>query len=987
MRRNLLIFLFAITLISACQRGDRGTHPDGSIKFRFEYNDPYTKGATQVDENEISDINILIYDTEGKLAHSLYAERPEGEVSVGIFTGRGYTVYSIANQGDFTSLEDIATESGLNALYATFSTPEDLINGDGTIPMSGKIDTRIYEDGDAATLKLTRMLSKFRVTLDKSDLDTEIETFDIIKVRLRNLNTKVGYFYNSKATSAEDVLSEGESREVDDLTNIFSTGIDFYLPENMQGDLLPDNTDQKSHIPPEDYMGLCTYIEFTVKYRSDKAYDNDLIYRYYLHDGRFLDNFDVARNTMYTCTTTFTGSGINEVGWRIDASSLKKFVTSITVTPSSHTFLSLNQTKQFSANVLPTDAETNSVTWSSSNTSVATVDNNGLVTSVGDGTCSIIASANDDSGVSGSASVTVDSYTYPESVTISPTSAELYIGENIQLTATVLPENANNKGVTWSSDDANIATVDNSGMVTAIGEGECKITATTIDKGLTSTIPVTVKGKSFSIDEIPILYPNYNTPYTVTHSAAPAGTPEYTLEKISGEDCLTLSGATLTATYNGTSAGGEVAKYKLKSTFNGIEVTEDISVSLGSISAEFPSTMVVGIPKTGKISSKSPSDVAISWISSDETVATTDNNGKITPLKEGSVTITAKTITGAHHSGEISIINPTLSAPSQLTVHEGETKAIELTVTPAEGGDYIEWSVTSGGFYASVDNSGNLTGISQTSGYDVTIRATYTLNTDIYAEISVKVLPALTLSISGEKMLNTNISTSSVEGYPTSRSLSVTTSYSDPVEWCIYNSAEEPITGTDLFDISASHILTAKNGASGVYYIQAKCGEYYSEKVKVDVYLYLEYTLSASFNSFDKAKDEITGDYEIFTQWSDPSWSILSTNSDWLHNFTLDPLYKILKIDDGFGYGFLSGTDNERELASSMNPFFFYYNNVSEPYPENNIGEHISPSSTLKTLTGSATSSGLEGIAISVDGVGSFYIRQSGVWGEIETNW
>lgn len=79
------------------------------------------------------------------------------------------------------------------------------------------------------------------------------------------------------------------------------------------------------------------------------------------------------------------------------------------------------------------------------------------------------------------------------SVSLDKTSLELTEGETAQLTATVTPEGATNKNVTWSTSDASIATVDANGLVTAVSAGTATITVTTVDGGKTDTCTVTVR--------------------------------------------------------------------------------------------------------------------------------------------------------------------------------------------------------------------------------------------------------------------------------------------------------------------------------------------------------------------------------------------------------------------------------------------------------------------------------------------------------------
>ena len=822
MIKTILIFLTLLSVLSSCQNEKRSESPTKLIKFKLVHHDPHTKGEPEeLGETDICDINIFLYNAHGMLSHSYYSDNLPDNITMSINNNSDFSIYAIANCGDLTDSKSVINEQSICSLQAHFDSPSSLSNFKKGIPMSAKIPLHQYQDGDVVQLELSRLLSKFRVKVDKTNLDPSVKTFDITQVRLRNINKAVDYFQDSKATSAESIIPIGESRKGSDILPIYTSGLDFYIPENMQGDLLPENTDQRSHIPPDEYKDLCTYIEFTVKYLSDKMYDEDLIYRYYLHDGRLLDNFDILRNTMYTCTTTFTGEGINEDSWRIDTSSLKKLVTSIKILPDNLTFTELGKSHSLTSIVLPSDAEDNSVTWYSDNPSIATVDKDGTVTSISDGACTIHATAKDGSGITGTCRVIVNSYVYPERIIVTPEAIDMYIGENAIITATVYPSHANNKSLIWSSEDTNIATVSPSGEVTAISEGFCKITATTQDKGLTAVAAITVKDKSFTLEEIPILYPNYNSPYNIQYTSNPTGTPIFTLTKTFGEECLVLEDNTLTASYRGSNANGEIGRYILSASMNGKERKCEVVVNIGKITIETAGKMRVGTQNRAIVTHMSPSDADYEWVSGNMELAKIDSDGTITPLKEGHVAITAKSITGA------------------------------------------------------------------------------------YSISNIEILPAITISASGDKLLNSNNSTNAIEGFPCSIVLTTDCESNASIEWFAYDSDHQQITFSDFFEISSSNTLKAKNNASGRYYLQAKTGNYLSNKIQVDVYLYLEYVLSADFNSFDKGKDEVTGDYEILSQWSESSWETLNTHPEWVYNFTKEPLYKIVMTDNYFGYNYI----------------------------------------------------------------------------------
>ena len=133
--------------------------------------------------------------------------------------------------------------------------------------------------------------------------------------------------------------------------------------------------------------------------------------------------------------------------------------------------------------VSPSNATDKSVTWSSTNSSVATV-SGGKVTAKSEGTTMIAAEAHN--GKTATCIVTVNE-PVPEVIEATLT---LEIGESETLTATILPNNATDKTVTWTSSDQAVATVAN-GKITAIGSGNATITATT-SNGKTATCIVTV---------------------------------------------------------------------------------------------------------------------------------------------------------------------------------------------------------------------------------------------------------------------------------------------------------------------------------------------------------------------------------------------------------------------------------------------------------------------------------------------------------------
>ena len=150
--------------------------------------------------------------------------------------------------------------------------------------------------------------------------------------------------------------------------------------------------------------------------------------------------------------------------------------------------------------IVPAIADNPAITWSSDNDSVATVSQSGVVTALKAGSANITVTTKD-RGLKASCAVTVNSsVVLVTEIKVSQASAVLEIGYTYNFTATVLPSNATNPSVTWSSNNPAVATVSNTGVVTTVAEGVATITATAVDGSgvfgscvITALWPISVK--------------------------------------------------------------------------------------------------------------------------------------------------------------------------------------------------------------------------------------------------------------------------------------------------------------------------------------------------------------------------------------------------------------------------------------------------------------------------------------------------------------
>lgn len=162
-------------------------------------------------------------------------------------------------------------------------------------------------------------------------------------------------------------------------------------------------------------------------------------------------------------------------------------VTAVNLSQTTVTINKLGDKVNLRATITPNNATESTVTWKTSSSAVATVDNNGNVTAVSFGTATITATAG---GMTATCTVNVKPIEV-SGVTLSESTLNILIGSKATLTATVTPGDATDGSITWSSSAPAVATVDNSGNVTAVSLGTAVITAKAGE--MTATCTVTVK--------------------------------------------------------------------------------------------------------------------------------------------------------------------------------------------------------------------------------------------------------------------------------------------------------------------------------------------------------------------------------------------------------------------------------------------------------------------------------------------------------------
>ena len=168
---------------------------------------------------------------------------------------------------------------------------------------------------------------------------------------------------------------------------------------------------------------------------------------------------------------------------------IHEWVTGVSLLPENIT-IHIGDEEQLVAEVEPENASNKAVTWSSSNTTIVEVDDNGKITGVSTGTATVTVTT-DELGFSKSCVVTVERRLV-EDLTVSPSEIKLYLAEGSKrLIATVMPTNATSTTVTWVSSNTGVVIVSNTGVLTPRSVGAATITAS-VEDGLSATVNVTV---------------------------------------------------------------------------------------------------------------------------------------------------------------------------------------------------------------------------------------------------------------------------------------------------------------------------------------------------------------------------------------------------------------------------------------------------------------------------------------------------------------
>lgn len=361
------------------------------------------------------------------------------------------------------------------------------------------------------------------------------------------------------------------------------------------------------------------------------------------------------------CEVTVSGTAVDVTGLKLNKTTLA---------------LDVNKSQKLTATITPSNATNKSVTWKSSNTSVATVDDNGTVKGIKAGKAVITCTSVSNTAVKATCDVTVSKVVVPvKTLKLNKTSLTMMDTDPAQtLTVTILPEDAP-KTVEWSSNNEDIATVSKTGVVTPRGIGSATITCTsTATPAKKATCKVTVKTTktlvtSVKLDQTSMTIKDNGVAAKLNATVGPDGAYNKTVKWESSNPAVAtvdkngnVKGVSIgTATITCLSAWVPAKKATCKVTvIDKSKVIAVTSVKLSQTTLTVKETFSETL--TATVAPEAADNKDVQWTISDPTVAKITASGKtltVKGLKIGTATITCT-----------SKSNPAKKATCRLTVKD-----------------------------------------------------------------------------------------------------------------------------------------------------------------------------------------------------------------------------------------------------------------------------------------------------------------------------
>ena len=586
----------------------------------------------------------------------------------------------------------------------------------------------------------------------------------------------------------------------------------------------------------------------------------------------------VARGTA-TIVATSEGKSANVTATVTD-------VSAVTIQPPSATVI-VGQTTTLAAIVKDVNGNVltgRQVSWTTNNGAAATVSPTGVVTGVAPGTATITASVE---GKSGTATITV---TLPPvaTVEVQPPAVTVGVGQSVTLSAVTKDASGNvltGRSITWTTSNGSIATVTSSGVVSAVAPGTATITATSEGKSGTATITVAVPVATVTVQ------PNSVSIVQGSTSTLAAVTKDASGNTLTGRSITwtTSNGAVATVATTGVVTAVAPGTATITATSEGKSGTATVTVTPPPVAtvtvSPSPATVIVQNAVTLTATTKDANGNtltgrAITWTTSNASIATVSASGVVTGVAPGTATITA-TSEGKSGTASVTVIPPPVAtvtvSPATASVFVPETTTLTATTKDANGntltGRSVAWS-TSNALVATVTQGGVVTGVAPGTA---TITATSEGKSGS-ATVTVSLVPAATVTISPSNATIASGSTTTFSAVVRDASGTVVNGYT--VTWTSSNSSVASVSNSGVVTgalVGTATITASAGGKSGTAPVTVTAGPIATVRVtpssaSVRIGLTAQFTAQA----FDAAGNVVSGGS---FNWSSSDTGIATVNS------------------------------------------------------------------------------------------------------------
>ena len=424
--------------------------------------------------------------------------------------------------------------------------------------------------------------------------------------------------------------------------------------------------------------------------------------------------------------------------------------------------------EQLFAVVTPAKTSNKRVTWSSSDSTIASVDSSGTVMANKVG-AAVITAVTEEGKFSASCDVTVAVKPVPVTgLTLNKNTSVMLIGNAEQLIVDISPRTATNQNLTWSSSDDGIASVDQSGLVTGRTSGSAVITVTSSDGGFTSScvftvasVPVYISGLAMNKSATTVVVGKSETLFgVITPSTA---TDQVLLWSSSNEGVATVG--RYSGVVTGVSVGTATITATSSYTTGGTDITTAAAVSV--VASEVPvtgitlskSSMIIDAGSSETISATvSPvgaTGQSLLWTSSKSAIASVCSDGTVTGVSAGSAVITASTVDGSIKAtcsilvkaANIAVTGVSLNK-SSTTIQAGTSETLFALLEPSLASNQnVTWSSSTSNATVS---DGKVTGVSAGSATITVTTADGGKTATCECTITAAAVPVSDLSLSAD---------------------------------------------------------------------------------------------------------------------------------------------------------------------------------------------------------------------------------------------